>query len=605
MINRLIYPIFQKVSSSQVRDYANITWLKVILMAAVCLAFTGESFGEDMTYSLDDAGKIVFSQNTKVNDDVAGHRTGPSLKVGPEGNIYVVWEDGRNDVGDIYFTVSTDGGRTFNNEDIRINDDDVKKWQSSPGLAVDGKGNIYVVWEDDRDDFSDIYFARSMDKGRTFSKNKKVYERGTNPSITVDQEGRIYIAWRAHSNQIFFASSDDKGESFSPTIKVTDVPPAGGMPDMAHMAVNKEGGIYIVWWDLRYHFISGADIYFAYSNAGGKTFSQNIRVNDDEGRSDQIFPSIVVDENGIIYITWIDDRDGFPGIYMTRSVDGGQTFEENRKIIEEGMRQTLNIWKGNIYLAWSGPGNYYWRNEIYFAYSRDEARTFSEAIRVNDESKISVQSYPSLSVDAKGAVYIAWSDHREEYINIYFSKGVFFHSIRGQVVTAESKGLPDVTLTLSGLESETYTITDEGGCFEFPEVEREEYKLTPAADGFEFSPPYLEYMPLMADQEGQDFTAIPVKETLAYPNPFYPENHRICRIGRMPLITKSVKIYTTVGELVRVIDEDEMLMSSEGDSKFAEWDGRNEGGAEVTSGVYIYLVNYNIGEQKGKIGLIR
>lgn len=60
-----------------------------------------------------------------------------------------------------------------------------------------------------------------------------------------------------------------------------------------------------------------------------------------------------------------------------------------------------------------------------------------------------------------------------------------------------------------------------------------------------------------------------------------------------------VRMYTLTGELVREIVAEEYF-------SFIQWDGRNEQGDKVASGIYLYLVTTKTGEQKaGKLGVIK
>jgi C1A family cysteine protease len=81
-----------------------------------------------------------------------------------------------------------------------------------------------------------------------------------------------------------------------------------------------------------------------------------------------------------------------------------------------------------------------------------------------------------------------------------------------------------------------------------------------------------------------------------FPNPFNPRNGQ-CTINNLTS-DADIKIYTITGELVRHL----VYSSSSG---HATWDGRNDNGTGVASGVYIVLISNNSGKKVLKIAVQR
>ncbi|MEW6618676.1 MAG: T9SS type A sorting domain-containing protein [bacterium] len=86
-----------------------------------------------------------------------------------------------------------------------------------------------------------------------------------------------------------------------------------------------------------------------------------------------------------------------------------------------------------------------------------------------------------------------------------------------------------------------------------------------------------------------------ISKVTNYPNPFDMTTINSISIGPLPLNTQ-VKIYTLDLRLVRTLYEQNGEVI---------WDGRNEGGEKVASGIYIYLVESDKGHKVGKITLIK
>jgi hypothetical protein len=91
------------------------------------------------------------------------------------GNLYVAWSDFRNGDVDVFFSSSTDHGRTWSKA-MRVNSDPLHDGndQFFQWMAVDPvTGAIYVQFYDRRDDPANrktwITLARSTDGGKTFT----------------------------------------------------------------------------------------------------------------------------------------------------------------------------------------------------------------------------------------------------------------------------------------------------------------------------------------------------------------------------------------------------------------------------------------------------
>jgi hypothetical protein len=286
-----------------------------------------------------------FGTNIRVDDAPIGAANSPSIAVDiSNGNIYVVWADYRNSPEpysiDIYCANSTNGGNSFG-ANVRVISDTAGYSQLVPSIAVNNDF-IGVVWDDwDRG----IYFTNSTDRGHTFGENKKVNDvSGGNhyyPDIVIDENGVIHVVWedKVDGNfSIYYSKSLDGGNTWVPSKKVSDDPSCKGQR-MPSIAIDFNGNIYVVWRESRQKdadVYSEMDIYFSKSTNGGDNFTQSIPITDDI-IEDQCQPSIAVNDEGKIFITWLEQQD-FPtpenscDIYFVNSTDGGITFSPKQKI---------------------------------------------------------------------------------------------------------------------------------------------------------------------------------------------------------------------------------------------------------------------------------
>ena len=205
-----------------------------------------------------------------------------------------------------------DGGRTFD-RNVKITDEFGSAGQLYPSMAVSPDGTISLAWHDHRKGNADIFFARSTDSGESFSRNLKVSDDETDthqfsPSLAVDQKGHIYIAWHDLRNNsqpdIYFGKSIDGGQSFDRNIKVSD-DPSGAFQFHPSIGVTSKGTIGVAWEDKRH---GNFDIFFSTSHDGGKTFANNVRLDDDSGSANQLFPSLAVGASERFLVMWTDQR---------------------------------------------------------------------------------------------------------------------------------------------------------------------------------------------------------------------------------------------------------------------------------------------------------
>src|SRR5436309_13058627 len=268
---------------------------------------------------------------------------------------------------DIYFTKSSDGGRTWSTP-LRVNDDIGNVAQAQPRLALDPANNIYIAWTDTRGGTNDIYFSKSINGGSSFSANVRVNDVTTNsqsePSLAVDPVNPhlVHVVWTDTRTpilgpDIFYANSTNGGLSFNPSVRVNDdvTSTEQGQPAIA-VAPNRD--VDVVWRDPR-SAAKGPDIYFSKSSDLGATWSPNIYVNSDVGSAAQQDPTIAVDLAGTIYVAWTDGRNAntAPDIYEAWSANAGASFGANVQVNDDRglapqLSPSLVANAGKIQIAW-------------------------------------------------------------------------------------------------------------------------------------------------------------------------------------------------------------------------------------------------------------
>lgn len=364
----------------------------------------------------------------------------PSLAADND-TVYVIWADERNGnytrimnnqphkAGDIYLSKGSFQGDWVFDKNIRINDIKGSTGHGSPSIAVDNN-NLYMVWEDDRFGFEELYFSTSPKNSVRFKKGLPVVaEMGSQvlPSISL-LNGTAYIAMMNKKNwDIDFTEGHSINSiyRFDKPIRVND-DPSGNWHYAPSLAVDDEKNVCIAWLDARN---SNYDIYFSHGIKENDIwqFSQNVRVNDDPTNASQYTPSMAF-ENGSVYIAWYDDRNKDFDIFFStgRLENNSWKFDANIRVNDdqEGdqMHPAIAVRNGEIFIVWEDDRN--GTSDVYFSKSirRNGSLEFGKNIRVND---IEGKHYdPQIEVSG-GIIFVVWQAEVNDGGDIYFSHGKY------------------------------------------------------------------------------------------------------------------------------------------------------------------------------------
>jgi len=391
-----------------------------------------------------DAGRLSWTDAERI-DDVSRRsgRTAPgggALAV-DDGSVHAVWQSvlSRSN-SEVCYRRSDDGGRTWF-PGVRLTHTEGRAL--APRIAVSGN-HVHVVWKDKRhDDNGELYYARSLDRGRNWSDPRRMTDDDYRSSAAqVDVHGdTVLITWEDYStnnkrSDVEFLRSTDQGDTWS--ARQSLAPAVNGCPVLV---VDARGVVHasLCSWDHAsesrgYNY----EIYYRRSKDGGGTWEPRVRLTDDR-IGDSRFP-VVAEGNGVVHVVWWDDRDdttgshrGYPPIdpaeghnfevYYKRSLDGGDTWESDARLTHDaavGADPTVVAQGDDVYVAWQDnrDGNY----EIYFKISSDRGATWSDDARLTTGDTRS--KMPSMDVDDRGNIYLLWTETIERgRTKVVFIKG--------------------------------------------------------------------------------------------------------------------------------------------------------------------------------------
>jgi hypothetical protein len=267
-------------------------------------------------------------------------------------NVYIAWDAavGGSTGGGIRVGTSSDHGATF--AVTRADDPSGPGKSIGTSPAVGPNGELYVAWNDYV--ANTISFNRSFDGGTTWDKQSEIAAKSlafdidipaesfrralVYPVLDVDRSsgphrGRLYCSWMdlsaAGTTDIYLSVSDDKGVHWSPSITVADQLSFPVDRFNHWMSVDPiTGAINISFYDTR-NDVTGfryqTDVYFTNSTDGGASWlSPNIRVStasSNEHDCGGLFPCPginygnqqgdyegLVSYGGVSYPIWTDSR---------------------------------------------------------------------------------------------------------------------------------------------------------------------------------------------------------------------------------------------------------------------------------------------------------
>jgi hypothetical protein len=309
---------------------------------------------------------------------------------------------------------------------IRLNDDTGNGRQSEVALATGPNGLAIAGWMDERSTRV-CAFSFTTNGGQTWSKNVSIPNATGmfvgDPAVAIDSGGTMYAVCQEYLNvgstgNIRMMTSTDKGVTWSAIRTIgsaPDKPWAGGGVT--------EGTVFVSWL----------------GNPGGikRSTDRGMTWGTTQSLGNIIHgTAITVATTGLVHVPYNLDSNRNQLRYL-RSRNNGDTWETPRDLIPDmgtfcfscNPRQHPIVGAGAdptgrvVAITWSSrmPGGQS-DDDVWLLYSSNGGDTWTQPIRVNDNTNTSRQFEPWVAVDNYGRVHLAWTDFRNGMNETWYAR---------------------------------------------------------------------------------------------------------------------------------------------------------------------------------------
>lgn len=270
------------------------------------LAVVGDGAGERLALFNSENGGDSFNPPVWVSEQ--GKRVTSEGEDSPaffvtQNDMFAAWNEGR----ELRFARSLSWGSSFE-KPIKITDKTGNSFSGYPSIGVAPNRDVYVVWIDTRDQVGDsadnytLYLARSTDHGASFGRNVRVASRicpCCRPTVSFGPNGEVLVFWRhiyqGPIHDMAVAISTDNGATFSQPQRIAeDNWKINGCPDSGPAVARTGKRVYVAWLTEANPQISGVRL--SWSDDGGRSWAPAIMGS--QSTLDANYPAFCVADDG-------------------------------------------------------------------------------------------------------------------------------------------------------------------------------------------------------------------------------------------------------------------------------------------------------------------
>ena len=468
--------------------------------------------------------------------------------------------------------------------------------------------------------------------------------------IARTSDDRLFTVWTSSGTdgQIVYSEYDPAFQIWSPAAPISNNP-SGGTAHKAGIAADDAGNLYAAWQQRN---TSGEDYAIYFSRFDGSNWSAPVNLTGNNLENEEV--GIEVDDQGNLFVAWNTDGepDSSEWILCLRSTDGGSIWTGPDTLsspdgvigggsVEAGRPFLARGPNGKMVCTWFEEPTGGLGEEIYL--NQFDGASWSGEQLVSDTTALASR-YPTAVINAAEEIFEVWRPNLP-LRHLAMKKKAWnapnwptaIDTVVGQGFSAykpymgmdsnenlyvvfrrdmenDTTGLEQINYVSSGDGGQTWSSqtrlsreTHDGGYVTLASrirssgvdvFWREGYQPF-AEDPDTLSLVYGHIDLLSSIDEDPNTIAESFELKQNYPNPFNPSTSISYRIGRKG--DYQLSVYNLLGQKIRTLISGEWL---QGDYKIT-WDGKDETGNSVSSGIYFYQLKGEGVQMSRKMMLVR
>lgn len=335
----------------------------------------GSGWGYDIYAQRYNAAGASLGSVFRVNTTTYGQDKSPAIAMKANGDFIITWEvslDSYNNSRSGIFAQRFNGLGEPQGPEFLVNTTTTRAVSHS-SIAIDSDGDFVIAWKSLLQDgsgsgvYAQRYDALGVPLGSEFLVNTRTTGDQRSPSIGMDADGDFVITWQSNSQdgsgygiyaQSYNASGVPQGTEFR--VNTWTI----GNQESPVIGMDAEGG-FVITWQSYWQDGSYYGIYAQRFNRFGETLGSEFVVNTWTSEQ-QINPAIAMNAAGDFVISWESyPQDGsyfgvYAQVFSSHGVPQGSEFRVNSSTYLDQVNPSLGMnADGEIVITWSYSGSGY------------------------------------------------------------------------------------------------------------------------------------------------------------------------------------------------------------------------------------------------------